>query len=72
MNIIVGIVDWIILFVAIRLTHEGNFQYAVILFMFCIYSRLNLIVELAITRRGIHYDRWKIRRRISQNIWRKI
>ena len=28
MSIIVGIIDWIILFVAIRLTHEGNFQYA--------------------------------------------
>ena len=72
MSIISGIVDWIILFAAIRLTSEGNFQYAVILFLFCIYSRLNLIVDFAINRRGVHYDKWKIRRRISQNIWRKI
>lgn len=29
----------------------------IILFLLCIYSRLNLIVELAITRRGTHYDK---------------
>lgn len=57
MSIISGIIDWIILFAAIRLTSEGNFQYAVILFLFCIYSRLNLIVDFAINRRGVHYDK---------------
>lgn len=65
---IVKIIDYIILIGAILLTTNGNFQLAVVIFLYCIYSKIGLII----IRKGANYDRWKIRRRISQNIWRKI
>lgn len=69
---IVKIIDYIILIGAILLTTNGNFQLAVVIFLYCIYSKIGLIIDSIIIRKGANYDRWKIRRRISQNIWRKI
>ena len=62
---IVKIIDYIILMGAILLTTNGNFQLAVVIFLYCIYSRIGLIIDLITIRRGIQYDKWKTRRKIG-------
>lgn len=54
---IVKIIDYIILIGAILLTTNGNFQLAVVIFLYCIYSRIGLIIDLIIIRKGANYDR---------------
>ena len=54
---IVKIIDYIILIGAILLTTNGNFQLAVVIFLYCIYSKIGLIIDLIIIRKGANYDR---------------
>ena len=54
---IVKIIDYIILIGAILLTTNGNFQLAVVIFLYCIYSKISLIIDLIIIRKGANYDR---------------
>ena len=54
---IVKIIDYIILIGAILLATNGNFQLAVVIFLYCIYSKISLIIDLIIIRKGANYDR---------------
>ena len=54
---IVKIIDYIILIGAILLTTNGNFQLAVVIFLYCIYSKIGLIIDVIIIRKGANYDR---------------
>lgn len=64
----------IIVLSSLLLTIFGNFQIAVILYLFSISLKLNSIfsmifykrdTNIILCKKGAHYDKWKARRKIS-------